>query len=352
LQWVADNVAKFGGDPDKVTIWGESAGAVSVFDQMALYDGNNTYKGKPLFRAAIMNSGSIVPADPVDCPKGQEVYAKVVAEAGCSAAADTLDCLRSVDYETFLNAATSVPGILSYNSVALSYLPRPDGVVLTDSPEVLNANGKYAKVPFIIGDQEDEGTLFSLTQSNITTTAELVDYLKTIFFHDATLEQVQELVATYPDDITDGSPFNTGVFNSIYPQYKRLAAILGDLTFTLSRRLFLKIANYVNPTVPSWSYLSSYGYGTPILGTLHGSDILQVYGILPGIPSSTIQRYYLSFFHTMDPNEGTTGLIEWPKWSEDEQLVHFLALGTTLLKDDFRADSYEFVESNVGSFHI
>lgn len=77
LQWVADNIASFGGDPDKVTIWGESAGSISVLDQMALYDGDNTYNGKPLFRAGIMDSGSIVPADPVDCPKGQAVYDQV-----------------------------------------------------------------------------------------------------------------------------------------------------------------------------------------------------------------------------------------------------------------------------------
>lgn len=74
LQWVADNIASFGGDPEKVTIWGESAGSISVLDQMALYDGDNTYKGKPLFRGGIMNSGSVIPAEPVDCPKGQEVY--------------------------------------------------------------------------------------------------------------------------------------------------------------------------------------------------------------------------------------------------------------------------------------
>jgi hypothetical protein len=79
LQWVADNIAAFGGDPDKVTIWGESAGSISVLDQMALYDGDHTYKGKPLFRAGIMNSGSIVPADPVDCPKGQAIYDTVCA---------------------------------------------------------------------------------------------------------------------------------------------------------------------------------------------------------------------------------------------------------------------------------
>jgi hypothetical protein len=116
---------------------------------MALYDGDYLYKGKPLFRAGIMNSGSIVPADTVDCPKGQIIYDTVVEQAGCSAASDTLACLREVDYDTLLGAMNSVPGLLSYSSVALSYLPRPDGTVLTASPEVLAAAGKYAPVPFI-----------------------------------------------------------------------------------------------------------------------------------------------------------------------------------------------------------
>lgn len=347
------SIANFGRDPSKVTIWGESAGSISVFDQMALYDGNYFYKGNPLFRAAIMDSGSVVPADPVDCPKAQDIYNTVVAHAGCSGSADTLACLRTVDYETFLTAANSVPGIFDYQAVDLSYLPRPDGTVLTQSPEILAINGQFAPVPFIIGDQEDEGTLFSLSQSNISTTKDIVDYLSYFYFKDVTRQQVQDLVDLYPDDPTQGSPFRTGALNNVCPQFKRLAALLGDLVFTLTRRVFLHYSVIAHPDVPSWSYLASYDYGTPVLGTFHASDILVAYGYTPDFASASIQNYYSSFIVNLDPNKGVTGLPNWPNWSEaGRQLINFNALSNDQLQDTFREGAYEFLVANATKFHI
>ena len=243
---------------------------------------------------------------------------------------------------------------LSYSSIALSYLPRPDGTALTKSPDLLLASGNWAKVPFIIGDQEDEGTIFALFQSNISTTAQLTTYFSDFFFHNAPTSVLTGLLNTYPNDLISGSPFRTLLLNNWYPQFKRLAAILGDLTFTLTRRVFLKTALKVAPTVPSWSYLSSYDYGTPVLGTFHGSDILQVFnGIKPNYAASASKAYYLSFVNTLDPNNGTSSAYaNWPQYSNGAQLLNLYASFGGFISDNFRSTSYDYIVANLPSFYI
>lgn len=188
-----------------------------------------------------MNPGSAVPTDPVDSIKAQAIYDAVVQGVGCAGKADTLQCLRKAEYQVshwhrtallfgrqlgipivpkgssdtaipkkLLTSMNSVPAILSFNALALSYLPRPDGKFLVSSPEDFAASGQLTQIPFIIGDQKDEDTLFGLFTSNISTSDDFKDYLKTLYFTNTNPQIVDQFVGIYPEDPAQGSPLRHG----------------------------------------------------------------------------------------------------------------------------------------------
>ncbi|KAI0787376.1 carotenoid ester lipase precursor [Fomes fomentarius] len=329
LRWVQKYISAFGGDPTKVTIWGESAGAISVALHM-IANGGNT---EGLFRGAFMQSGSPIPTG--DLSNGQADYDKLVSQTGCSGAADTLQCLREVPFDNLKQAVDNSPGIFAYQSLRLAWLPRADGTFLTDHPQNLVKQGSIANIPFVTGDCDDEGTLFSLSTTNITTEADLRQYITGNYIPEISSADLDSVLTLYPGDIIAGSPFNTGILNAITPQFKRLAAMQGDLVFQAPRRFFLEQTSGKQNT---WAFLNKRLKALPALGSAHGSDILNVYS------GSDMADYLINFVNTLNPN-GKTG-ISWPKYTTSSpKLLTFLdgLIPLSITNDDYRVDAMKLL---------
>jgi carboxylesterase type B len=120
LQWVQENIHLFGGDKNKVTIWGLSAGGGSVLNHVISYNGT---LGTTLFSQAIANSPYLPPVFPFDGAIPEAHYNLFVQQAGCLNSSDVFGCLVGTDMATLMHAnaivATSGPfGTSSWNPVS------------------------------------------------------------------------------------------------------------------------------------------------------------------------------------------------------------------------------------------
>jgi para-nitrobenzyl esterase len=152
LKWVKRNIAGFGGDPARVTIFGESAGGISVALQMIAPGAAG------LFARAIDESG---PSQIVQQPiaLAQKQGDKLIATLGCGDASDVAACMRSKPTNQVLNALpanTSGGGAL--------WFPIVDGFVLPLGPDEAFKSGRFSRVPLINGSNHDEGRSFPLDE--------------------------------------------------------------------------------------------------------------------------------------------------------------------------------------------
>ncbi|RPD58750.1 carotenoid ester lipase precursor [Lentinus tigrinus ALCF2SS1-7] len=297
MRWVNKFISSFGGDPSKVTIWGESAGSISTF--LHLFANGGDAEG--LFRAGIMSSGSSVPTG--DITEVQGTYDFVVDEVGCSGANDTLACLRTVSTDSLLAAANNTPSFIGFQGLATPYMPRADGVFVTLPPGQLSLKAEMADVPFIIGDVKDEGTLFSLGSFNITAGGEFAAYISENWFPGSSLADLNKTLALYPSDPAAGSPFDTGDANVFTPEYKHIAAVQGDWFFQGPRRQFLDAFSADRTT---FNFLSARGNFSGV-GDAHTTDLLNVFA--PG----DMTDFFVRFVHDLDPN-GNCG-VQWPPYN-------------------------------------
>ena len=144
LRWVQRNIRGFGGDPGDVTLFGESAGGLSVLSQLA------SPGARGLFQRAIVESGTYqLTQQPL---AAAEVAGKAfAAKAGCASTVPQRHaaCLRGLPVSTVLA-----------NEDPVGYTPDVDGAVLTQSIKTALARGQFNRVPVVIGTNHDEYRLF------------------------------------------------------------------------------------------------------------------------------------------------------------------------------------------------
>ncbi|MFI5498872.1 carboxylesterase/lipase family protein [Nocardia asteroides] len=270
LRWVRENIAAFGGDPDNVTIFGESAGGMSVAALIAAPQTTG------LFRRAIMQSGSgSVAADACDA---RNVAAAVAAELGIEPTAAAFGALGPDQLRTAQNAVALAlmtdpdpqrwgPSVIAQGLSIMSLFPViDDDIVPGGAAAVLAAHPERA-VPLIAGTTADEFRFFTVpTGITAAVTTDTLPFVLTRYGIDPAVAR------TYSDGRPDATPAE--IFN----------AILTDWCFRAGTMDFAE-ANAA--AAPTHVYEFAWPTGLPGLGACHVLEVPFVFDALAGAHSLT-----------------------------------------------------------------
>ncbi|KAL9080662.1 MAG: hypothetical protein Q9157_000638 [Trypethelium eluteriae] len=333
LQWIQENIAGFGGDSSKVTIWGESAGAISVGFHITLYNGRNDN----LFRGAIMESGNPVGSNSIyNVSHYQDEYDDVISSAGCGDAADSLDCLRQVPFAT-LNAVL--------NNTDYSWDPFLDGDLNQRYGSEQLKDGSFVKVPIIDGANSDEGTSFGPT--GVYTTQDLINFMTNANLSSIAIPEsyVPALLDAYPDIPALGIPgADEGLGNITLPapfgaEYRRSSAYFGDAVMIAPRRYTCQQWATFNLTAYCYRF-NAIPTGVPwTSGVTHFQEVAFVFDNTEGLGytinpfankseaylklASLMSKSWASFIFDQEPNNwpgrdsyalNSSSVAPWPRY--------------------------------------
>ncbi len=321
LRWVQRNIRAFGGDPDNVTIFGESAGGLSVHSQLA------SPLAADLFHRAVVESGAYSLSQP-SLATAEAAGTAFAARAGC--ADQTAACLRSLSISTILAAQT-----------AATMEPNLDGFVLPQTVRSAFDTGQFNRVPVIEGSNHDEWRLF-VAQTEATTGVPLTaaGYIPAIAATlGVPLSVATAIAAEYP--LAD------------YPSPSvALGAVGTDVVFACNARIS---ARQLSRFVPTYQYefddpAAPMLFFPPVsfpTGAYHAAELQYLFNLprtpvpSPGLTpqqeqlSEVMVGYWTQFARRGDPN--SAGVPSWPQYGASDQFQS-LQPATPTTKTGFTTD--------------
>ncbi len=322
LRWVKDNIAAFGGDPSRVLVFGESAGAVNTCLMLT------TPLAKGLFSSALMQSGGCA----AQAQETATAFAgEWAAKAGCDGDADPAACLRALPAE---EAQLLVSPPVEVAGKQGPYQPIVDGYLLPAAPmEILEA-GEHNHVPFVVGANENETgqAVKDMTEAEYEAAVALL-------FGDL----ADEVLAEYP-----ASEYAT-------PR-DAYVAVTSDAKFICGARRIAQVASASQPE-PVFRYhfthvLDNVGPMGKKNGAFHGLELFFVFDHLTvaGYQASAGEKdlaaaiggYWSRLGATGDPNG--EGAVTWPVY--DAATDPYLRLDTTITAEQgVHTDKCDFWDS-------
>lgn len=313
LKWVNENIEAFGGDPNNVTIFGESAGSVSVGSLLTMAN------AKGLFNKAILQSGTAMHAKPTETANATAEELLSILQIG----GDELHKLNSLPAETILEATETIPG-RAFGAVK-------DGITLPKDTDKAFYEGIAKDIPILIGTTADEWRFF------------------TYFSPEWKLVNETNLLETFEQSL-----------NPLWPELSQYFLKEGELT----KELYLDMMTFHGFTIPAinlseyqvkndapvWMY--RFDFQSPVLNgelkAFHALEIPFAWNTITNKETERLtgdapERYqlanqmhqaWIAFAHNSDPN--TPELPNWSKYDLENRSTMLFNIKSEIMEDPNR----------------